>query len=204
MLLETGGRYKNHAEQKLLRLPVQNIYNGTLVGEVLKSRCSSSFAKNMCVSDLLGKKSREKVYRLEKNRGWSVGVFRPLSIPASGTSSNTNVSAANTEKCLFECTVNEESVRTPCKNRFTSTNTTLPVISVEKLKRRALFVARIQRVCVHFHVQHMQPFSYSKVCSFQMGSSNVSQLRDNHLGHYNGTSKHRKVSHKSYKMQGLP
>lgn len=94
----------------------------------------------MCVSDILGKKSREKVYRLEKNRGWSVGVFRPLSIPASGTSSNTNVSAANTEKCLFECTVNEESVRTPCKNRFTSTNTTLPVISVEKLKRRALFV----------------------------------------------------------------
>lgn len=47
--------------------------------------------------------------------------------------------------------MNEESVRTPCKNRFTSTNTTLPVtcISVEKLKRRALFVARIQRFCVH-------------------------------------------------------
>lgn len=44
-------------------------------------------------------KCRRKVYRKNIfNGGWSVSVFHPISIPASGTLPNTKGAAVNTEK----------------------------------------------------------------------------------------------------------
>lgn len=45
------------------------IGKGTSVGEVLQRRCSSLFAKNVCIVDIhvLCQKCRRKVYKLEKN-----------------------------------------------------------------------------------------------------------------------------------------
>lgn len=54
----------------------------------------------------------------------------------------TKDSAVYTEKISIECTMNDDSVRTPRKNPSTSTNFSLPIISVEKLWRWSLFVKR--------------------------------------------------------------
>lgn len=68
----------------------------------------------------------------------------------------------NCSVCLFRTSIaNEVSIPTPCKDPSTFT---LPIISVKKLRRCALFVAKSQRVCVAFKVYHVQTFSYSKVC----------------------------------------
>lgn len=55
----------------------------------------------------------------------SVRVFRPLAIPASGTTAYTKDAAVNAEKSSVECSMNNDSVRTPRKNPYTSTNITL-------------------------------------------------------------------------------
>lgn len=88
--------------------------------------------------DTLSQKCKRMVYRLEKNGGGSVRVFRHLAIPALGTSPYTKDAAVNTEKSSVECTVNDDSVRTPRKNPSTSTNITLLVISVGKTKANCI------------------------------------------------------------------
>lgn len=56
---------------------------------------------------------QEAVLYITKNMGGSVKVFHSLAIPAPSTCPYANV---NTEKSSIECTMNDDSVRTPHKN----------------------------------------------------------------------------------------
>lgn len=98
-------RNKNHAEQNLLRTSKEN---GKIVGEVLKSRCISFFAKNVCIDDILSPKCRRKVYRIEKNGDESVRVSRLLAIPVSGLSFYKEYATIHTEENLVECELNDD------------------------------------------------------------------------------------------------
>lgn len=56
-------RKKNHAKQSCCVRPLKtSVRNGTIVGEVLQSSCSSFFAKNVCIGYILSWNCRRKVY----------------------------------------------------------------------------------------------------------------------------------------------
>lgn len=91
--------------------------------------------------------------------------------------------AKNCSVCLFRTSLaNDDSIRMPSKNPSTFT---FPMISVEKLRRCALFVAKSQRSlsCANIFIQQgVLVLDWVKCC--------VSHLRDNHLrvGHDIDTS----------------
>lgn len=84
-------RKKNHAERKLLRLFFStSIGKGTIVRELLQSRCRSFFEKNVCIGDILYQKCRMLIEQ--------VRVFRPFAMPALVTPPYSKDAAVNTEK----------------------------------------------------------------------------------------------------------
>lgn len=123
--------------------------------EVLQNRCSSFFAKNMCIGDSLCKQCRRKVYRLEKNRCGSCIIVRLFAVSA--------FLICYYVKSPIYWTVHVDSVRMPLKNPFTSTNIILPVIFVVKIKATCIFITKCQSVCVVSHIYHVQACSYSNV-----------------------------------------
>lgn len=86
--------------------------NVTIVREVLQYRCSEFFERNMYIGDIICQKCTKEFKRIKKN--W-VRVFRPLAIPASSTYPYTTDVAVNTERCLVERSVNDDSFETSRK-----------------------------------------------------------------------------------------
>lgn len=115
----------------------------------------------------------EEGLKIRPNGVGSVRVLRLLAFLASGTSTYTKDAAVNTKNSTVDCTVDDDSVQIPRKNLQTSI---FLLFLLEEIRRRVLFVAKSQRICVAFHDQLLQTFSYSKVCWFQMGSSVVSLI----------------------------
>lgn len=79
------------------------------------------------------KNARGRFIDYQKKWEWD-RVFRSFAIPASGTSPYTKVASFTTDKSSVNCTVNDESVRTPRKNP-SSTNITL-LFMLAKLSQR--------------------------------------------------------------------
>lgn len=119
----------------------EHIRNDTIVGEVVQSRCNLLFAKNVCFGDIFCQKCRKKVYRL-KTMGLVSKSFPSPCIPALGTSPYTEDAAVYTDKSSFKCQVNDESAWTPHTNLSISTNITLHVFLLKKLRGPALFVTK--------------------------------------------------------------
>lgn len=68
-------------------------------------------------------------------------------ILASGKSHYTKDAAVNKEKSSVECTPNDDSVSTPRKTLPRLQTSFFQLFSLKKLRRRASFVAKTQRVC---------------------------------------------------------
>lgn len=103
------------------------------MGEVLQSKCSFFFAKNVCID-----------YILSQNAGGS--KMEVVQLEFSGI----RYVPSHTKLILLilKSTVNADntSVRAPRKNPSIFINITLPVIKLEKLRRRALRQYLSQRV----------------------------------------------------------